>query len=254
MLRYFAYTFFLFLTATSSILAQTPPKFDGIYLGLKDGSFVDLVPFSGNVLQLMDLGLGEIPTNGGVQQELIPHNFQGVALQSDILNATFFDSSNLESIFVRSRSLKLQSLEVVTLTKNLPYMNIGSNDQIRQKRIQERLSLEFPSLIGTGCGWNSNSLKVLNESDTTYQYFFEGAGLIDVQGSDIPLSVNSGGGCGSVSIIDGRAFGFILWTNQGRFLILESDLMRDFYLPDSSGNWDSSGLATLNAKIAAADH
>ncbi len=215
--------------------AQDLPRFDGVYLGLKDGTFVTLNPFVGSMLALQDIGLGA-PNEYGVAQQLVPQIYRDVALESDIQSAAFFDSSNLESIFIRSRTVRLQYVEVVTLTKDLPYQaTLSVDDSIRKERIEARLAAEYPSLKGTDCGWNSSKLKLLNETETTYQYFFDGPGFLDFQGQDIPLFLNNGNGCKSATTKDGHALGFVLHTNQGKFLTLETDAMREFQVPGGDG-------------------
>lgn len=239
---------FLSSVAPSPALAQDLPRFDGVYLGLKDGSFIELNPFVGNQLILDDLGYGAAV---GVQQLLVAKIFNRVAFEPDILSAGFFDTSNIESIFIRSRSNRLQFLEIVTLTKNISDERASSEDDvIRNERVRERLESDFAYLSSTTCGWDASSTNILNESDTTYQYFVD-EGKFDYGGEDISLFIQDGGSCRKANEGEGRAVGLLLKTMDGDYLILESDSMRDYYLPENSTGWKS--LSDLEAKIKLAD-
>jgi len=99
-IRSFATVLTIVLLASSSVQSQDLPKFDGVYLGLKDGTFEKLSPFVGQQVIIDNYGA----TNEATPQRYVAVIRDGVALQSDILSATFFDSEHAESIFIRSRS------------------------------------------------------------------------------------------------------------------------------------------------------
>jgi hypothetical protein len=184
----------IFAALSSPAISQDLPKFDGVYLGLKDGSFERLNPLAGSQLVIENFGSHKA-NEYGVAQQFVPVVVSGVALQPDILSAAFFDSENAESIFIRSRSIRLNSVENVVPISNLFFDFSYDKDNLRRETFYERLTYEFPGVAGTGCGVNASSLNLLNDSETTYQYFFEGSKLLDQGGDDVGLIFREGKRC-----------------------------------------------------------
>ncbi len=222
----------------TQVYAQDLPKFDGVYLGFKDGTFEKLSPFAGQQI---------IVDNYGATQEAVPQLYvaviiNGVALQPDIQAATYFDSADVESIFIRSRTIRLNFIENVVNLRDLYLRNYGlENDPMRRDAYLQRLDRDYSGVAGTGCGIEAGSMNLLNESETTYQYFFEGTKLLDQNGADVQLLVAKKEGCFVGSAGDAsKSLGLLLSTNSGKFLLLETDAMRNHY-PSSA----SSGQAAL---------
>lgn len=249
MIKRYASALAIFLTAASSVQSQDLPKFDGVYLGLKDGTFEKLTPFVGQQV---------IIDNYGATDEATPQRYgaviqDGVALESDIIAATFFDSSNAESIFIRSRSIRLNFVENVVPFRDKYLRNYNFEaDPARREAYYDRLDSEFPGISGTTCGVQAASMSLLNESETTYQYFFEGSKLLDQNGADVQLFFAQKEGCFVGRASDAsKSLGLLVSTNSGNFLLLETDAMRDYYLAPNLIGWRN--VAELTRKIEAAD-
>lgn len=251
----------MFLTRAISLLcllfpmassAQDLPKFDGVYLGLKDGSFEKLSPFVGQQLIIKDFGNDGV---GTVPQDFIPVVYSNVAFQAEILSATFFDSDNVESIFIRSRTIRLLSVVTVMKVEDLRIAgDLSKSDLARRAAAAVRLKSEYPAIGATECGISADSMNLLNETETTYQYFFEGSepDILDVNGQDIKGFQQTGQTCRfSVK----PSIGLMLVTSAGSFILLEADAMRDEYVPGASVRWQTygGGISQLTTKIEAAD-
>ena len=241
----------IFTAIASQAVSQDLPKFDGIYLGLKDGTFEKLNPFTGKRIIISDFGSGKA-NEYGVAQEFVPVIVDGVALQPDILSAVFFDSENAESIFIRSRSIRLNFIENVVPIEGLFFDFSFDPDNLRREAFYERLALEFPGVSGTKCGVQASALNLLNETETTYQYFFEGSKLLDQNGDDVQLFYRESNGCFVGRTTDAtKSLGLLLSTNSGNFLLLETDAMNAYYMSPNLSGWTE--LPELTRKIEVAD-
>lgn len=250
----------IFFCATAmlctQVYAQDLPKFDGVYLGFKDGTFEKLSPFSGQQIIVDNYGA----TQEATPQFYVPVIIDGVALQPDIQSATYFDSASVESIFIRSRTTRLNFIENVVNLRDLYLRNYGlENDPVRRAAYLERLDRDYSGVAGTGCGIEAVTMNLLNESETTYQYFFEGSKLLDQNGADIQMFFAKKEGCFIGGAGDAsKSLGLLLSTNSGKFLLLETDAMRNHY-PSSnlSGRADlvegTNDIEDLNEDVSEDD-
>jgi hypothetical protein len=230
--------FSLVTTFCTQVFAQELPRFDGVYLGFKDGTFEKLSPFSGQQIIIDNYGA----TDEATPQLYVPVILDGVALQPEISSATYFDSAGVESIFIRSRTIRLKFVENVVNLRDLYLRNYDlENDPVRRDAYLQRLERDYSGIAGTGCGIEASSMNLLNDSETTYQYFFDESKLLDQNGDDVQLFFAKREGCFVGGAGDGsKSLGLLLTTNSGKFLLLETDAMRNHY-PSSV----SSGQAAL---------
>lgn len=245
-------SFFLCAAFPSVSISQELPRFDGVYIGLNDGTFEKLDPFVGQQIILKNFGNDGV---GAVPQDFIPVVYSDVALQQEILSATFFDSDALDSIFIRSRTIRLLSVTTVMRIEDIRILgNLDKQDLARAAAAAVRLQSEFPALVPTACGVSANNMNLLNETDTTYQYFFEGSKplMLNNGRGDLAAFEQKGESC---SVTSRPSVGLLIVTNAGKFLLLETDAMREDYLPVASARWEASAGSTsqLTMKIDAAD-
>jgi aryl carrier-like protein len=249
MLRLVCLASFCCVAAALPTTAQDFPKFDGIYLGLKDGTFEKLSPFSPKRIIVAQYGSRTV---AGGTSPFYPIVVERLAAEQDILSAIFFDSENAESIFIRSRSMRLNFIENVVPVQDIFFDFSSDEDNLRRDAFYQRLNSGFPYIAGTTCGVQASSLNLLNESETTYQYFFDGSNLLDQGADDVKLFYRESNGCFAGGATDAsKSLGLILSTNSESFLLLETDAMRDYYASPTLQGW--TALSKLTGKIEDAD-
>lgn len=174
-LQYLAVSFLGFLSFSGNALASDLPRFDGVYIETKDGRFIQL-----QRARLQDRVLCQ---GRGINSRELERFY--VVPESVIANSPNVASGTIESVFVRSRSERLDFILFAARLRDVfSYMEVtgGSNihiglpiyEQLGANCLSaERASVESyeSAIISSGCGISSQRYNLLNESANSWQYF-----------------------------------------------------------------------------------
>lgn len=211
------------------------PRFDGIYLTLTNGESISLPTVNTSQERICD---APNPEHNTLDENGEYYNFtsrypRGSPLSPPVylpncFEYLFFDyrdgsstrpsPAEFESIFVRSRQEQLTFVEYIA--HPIDFFSPRANALARfvpsnLSPTRREQALALPSsfgndYVGARCGWNPRTFNVLNESETTYQYFFT-----DGQRGAL-RTASSVGQCGQGNIV---AYGLLIHTNQNKYIV-----------------------------------
>ena len=149
------------------------PRFDGVYIEMDTGDFIELRPVSTSPLYICE-----------GQRRL---DWMRVPEQDQLARSPQARRGAIESIFIRSRTERLERVnyalelndfleplrgreDVFLTSTNHPLLSFcGRNSMFPREKI--RIGQADNSIVDVTCGWNNERFRVLSESETTFQYF-----------------------------------------------------------------------------------
>lgn len=212
-----------FLSVTGSAVSQEFPEFDGVYLRMKNDTFVELQPVS---WQSYGVSAEEQPqpqsSSGGYRPKIFNPTVGFVnGLPVSALPSTVVDASGIKSVFVRSRNLKL--LRVTSLlTADVAFgpssAAAGYNTILRGDNGDFSREQMAATVVNVSCTHEADAFKLLNNSENSFEYFPRFDGLFTASAS-VTSNLFSRSGeniCQNVS----PKVGMIVETTSGSYVVV----------------------------------
>lgn len=201
-----------FMSLATAAPASELPRFDGVYVQTGDGAF--------HQLNRVQFGRSAICSGGFPRTEML--SYLHIPRQQDLSAAPEVERGEIESIFIRSRTERLEFtsdavefgsfLSVLPRSGNLtitPVMWGGLAPHCITQA--DPIDWEDSSIVSSNCGFRVDSFDILNETETTYQYF-------DNDGTTLNPSGAAGvTRCGQPRDETIETRGIFIRTNEGQY-------------------------------------